>query len=249
MRPHQARFRFYAELNDFLPRDRRGGDAPYAFDGTPSVKDAIEAQGVPHVEVDLILVDGVPVGFGHQLRDGVRVSVYPVFETLDVAEVVRLRPAPLRVPRFACDVHLGKLARRLRLLGFDTLYRNDWDDADLAAVVAAEQRCLLTRDVGLLKRGEVDRGYWLRVTDPGLQIREVIDRLDLRRSARPFSRCLVCNGGLDPIAKEAVLGELPLRTGLEHEEFRGCAACGRIYWRGSHFDRLDRMVRDLLTGP
>jgi uncharacterized protein with PIN domain len=248
MRPHQAWFRFYAELNDFLPRERRGGDALYAFDGTPSVKDAIESQGVPHVEVDLILVDGVSVGFGHPLRDGARVSVYPVFETLDVAELVRLRPAPLRVPRFACDVHLGKLARRLRLLGFDTLYRNDWDDADLAAVCAAERRCLLTRDIGLLKRNEVDRGYWLRATDPGLQIREVIGRLDLRRAARPFTRCLVCNGELGPVAKEEILGELPPRTRRDFEEFRSCAGCGRNYWCGSHFDRLARVVEHLLAG-
>jgi hypothetical protein len=247
MHPHHAWFRFYAELNDFLPRNSRGRDVGYAFRGAPTVKDAIEAQGVPHVEVDLILADGVSVGFGHLLHDGARVSVYPVFETLDVAELVRLRPAPLRVPCFACDAHLGKLARRLRLLGFDTLYRNDWDAADLASVAAAERRCLLTRDLGLLKRGEVERGYWLRATDPGLQIREVIDRLDLRGSARPFSRCLVCNGELEAIAKTEILDELPPRTRRDHDEFRNCPACGRIYWRGSHHERLERTVRDLLT--
>jgi len=242
-----AHFRFYAELNDFLPHDRRGRDSPYAFEGKPAVKDAIEAQGVPHVEVDLVLIDGVSVGFGEPLHDGARVSVYPVFESLDVADAVRLRPAPLRVPRFACDVHLGKPARRLRLLGFDTLYRNDWDDADLAAVSAAERRCLLTRDLGLLKRSEVERGYWLRATDPGLQIREVIDRLDLRRCARPFTRCLACNGVLEPVAKEEVLAVLPPRTRQDHDEFRTCTACGRVYWRGSHYRRLERAILDLLA--
>ncbi len=247
MKPHTAAFRFYSELNDFLPGSSRGRDVIYAFRGAPSVKDAIEAQGVPHVEVDLILIDGEPVGFDASLRDGARASVYPVFETLDVAEVVRLRPAPLHVPRFACDVHLGKLARRLRLLGFDTLYRNDWDDADLAAVAAAERRCLLTRDIGLLKRGEVDRGYWLRAADPELQIREVIGRLDLRRGSRPFTRCLACNGELGPVAKEEVVDDLPPRTRRDHEEFWSCAACSRNYWRGSHYDRLERTIHNLLT--
>ena len=132
-----ASFRFYEELNDFLPRENRKRAFDYAFNGTPAVKDAIEAIGVPHTEVDLILVDGVSVGFAHLLQGGERVAVYPTFERLDISPLNRLRPQPLREPRFILDVHLGKLARYLRLAGFDAAYGDEADDAAIAARAAA----------------------------------------------------------------------------------------------------------------
>jgi len=135
-----AIFRFYAELNDFLPQSRRQTTFKHCFNGGPAVKDTIESLGVPHTEVDLILVDGEPVGFDHLLQDGDRVSVYPRFVTLDLGGIQRLRPEPLRHKRFVLDIHLGKLANYLRMLGVDTLYRNDYADATLAEISRREKR-------------------------------------------------------------------------------------------------------------
>src|SRR5690348_641805 len=160
--PHSvADFRFYEELNDFLRPELRKRTFRHAFSGTPAVKDVIEAIGVPHSEVDLVLIDGKSVDFGRRLRDGNRVAVYPVFERLDVTSLTRLRPRPLRRTRFVLDVHLGTLARYLRLLGFDTLYRNDYDDHQIVQVAQEQSRIILTRDKGLLKHRAVTRGRWV----------------------------------------------------------------------------------------
>jgi hypothetical protein len=143
-----AEFRFYEELNDFLPEERRKVDFPVEVDRARSVKDAIESVGVPHTEVDLIVVDGVSVDFTHLLRGGERVAVYPMFEALDISPVVRLRPMPLRDPRFVADGHLGKLARHLRMAGFDTLWTNHWDDDEIIQIAAVQKRTILMRDKG-----------------------------------------------------------------------------------------------------
>ena len=134
---HAAEFRFYEELNDFLPPEQRKKTVPYRFDGHPGIKDPIEALGVPHVEVDLIVVNGASVGFDYQLRDGDRVAVYPVFEALDVSPAVKLRDAPLRQTAFVVDVNLGRLARLLRLLGFDALFSNAYGDDEIVAIAEA----------------------------------------------------------------------------------------------------------------
>ena len=146
-----ANFRFYEELNDFLPENKRKIEYSYAFYGTPAVKDAIEAEGVPHTEVDLILVNGKSVGFDYLLQHSDRVSVYPVFETLDISPVIRLREKPLRESKFILDVHLGKLTKLLRRLGFDSNYRNDYSDPEIVNISLKEKRIILTRDRGILK--------------------------------------------------------------------------------------------------
>jgi uncharacterized protein len=240
-----AEFRFYEELNDFLAPALRKREFPYGFAGTPSVKDAIEAIGVPHAEVDLVLVDGVSVDFARRLRGGERIAVYPMFERLDITPVTRLRPRPLRQTRFVLDVHLGKLARYLRLLGFDTLYRMDFNDAEIIATSLAEARIILTRDRGLLKHRVVTHGYWVRATDPHEQAAEITRVFDLGNSARPFTRCLRCNGDLQPAAKDDVADRLPPRVRAQFDEFARCPACGRLYWRGSHYARLRRIVDEL----
>src|SRR5271157_1471134 len=158
----QASLRFYAELNDFLPPERRATDIPCPFHVSPAVRDLIESLGVPHTEVDLILANGESVDFDYPVRDGDRISVYPVFESLDIAPLARVRPEPLRHPRFVVDVHLGRLAASLRMLGFDALYRNDASDEELARTSSEQERILLTRDRGLLKRSAVTRGYYVR---------------------------------------------------------------------------------------
>lgn len=241
--PH-AQFRFYEELNDFLAPERRRVAFDYAFNGTPSVKDAIEAIGVPHTEVDLVLVDGESVDFARRLAGGERVAVYPVFERFDVGSLVRLRPRPLRQSRFVLDVHLGKLARYLRLLGLDALYRNDFDDATIVGRSVAESRTILTRDVGLLKNAAVTRGHWVRATAPRAQLAEVVRAFDLAGSLRPFTRCTVCNGELRRVAGEAAAERLPERVRARCDAFAQCAGCGKVYWAGTHHARLRRIVED-----
>ena len=241
-------FRFYEELNDYLPAGQRKRSFTRAVSGTPSVKDAIEAIGVPHTEIDLILVDGVSVRFTHRLRGGERIAVYPVFERFDITPLHRLRPKPLRNPRFVVDVHLGTLARYLRLLGFDTLYRNDLTDPELARLAARQRRILLTRDVGLLKRKTVTRGHWLRARDPERQIEEVAAALQLKRLISPFTRCLACNGRLAPMDRADARDQVPARVYRRFRTFVRCGRCGRVYWRGTHFQRLQRLVARVRAG-
>lgn len=236
---HICEFRFYAELNEFVRPRREGVCFQYRFDGTPAVKDAIEALGVPHTEVDLILVNGVSVAFGHRLHDGDRVAVYPVFESLDIAGLTRLRPVPLRDPRFICDVHLGKLARRLRFLGFDVAYSNCAGDAAIIAEALAERRIILTRDRGILKQRVVQHGYLVRSDNVLKQVGEILDRFDLRGLIRPFSRCARCNALLEKVEKQDVEHELPPMTRIHYENFHRCSGCAALYWRGSHAAALE----------
>lgn len=245
---YSATFRFYAELNDFLPRGRRKRSFAHRFRGTPPVKDTIEAIGVPHTEVDLILVDGVSVRFDHLLQGGERVAVYPMFERLDITSESRLRPRPLRVPRFILDVRLGRLARYLRLLGFDAAYAKDAVDAEISARSVAERRIVLTRDVGLLKRSEITHGYWVRSSDPRAQLTEVVHALDLAGGMTPFSRCMVCNGVLETLDEGEVRDALPAGIRGRYPTVARCRDCARLYWPGSHYDRLARMVNDLAGG-
>ena len=237
-----AWFRVYAELNDFVPPAQRGRQFRHRFRGTPSVKDCIEAMGVPHTEVDVILVDGASVGFDHLLRGGERVAVYPVFERLDVSPVQRLRPAPLRESRFVADVHLGTLARYLRLLGFDTAWNNAMDDSGIIELSLSERRIILTRDRGILRNGRVTHGYWLRNTDPLAQLREVVAALQLGASLRPYTRCMECNGRVQPLDRREVLGQVPLQVFLVYRDFSRCQGCRRVYWAGSHQGRLEAVI-------
>jgi len=237
-----AIFRFYAELNDFLPSALRHKAFDHPFRGTPAVKDTIESLNVPHTEVDLILINGVPATFSARLSDGDRVSVYPVFEALDIGPLVRLRPHPLRETRFLLDVHLGRLARSLRLLGFDSDYGNNYEDDELSDRATHEGRILLTRDRGLLKRSAIERGYCVRQTRPREQVLEILARFDLVGSINPFSRCMACNAVLRLVSKSEVRESVPAHVRDLHDDFTRCEGCGRVYWRGSHYDRLKLFV-------
>ncbi|MFZ2172545.1 MAG: Mut7-C RNAse domain-containing protein [Rhodococcus sp. (in: high G+C Gram-positive bacteria)] len=241
----QCEFRFYEELNDFLAPGLRGHTFTHRFDGTPAIKDRIEALGVPHTEVDLILVDGESVEFDHRLHGGERVAVYPVFERFDLTGVTRLRPQPLREPAFVLDVHLGRLAGYLRLLGFDARYRNDFSDTDLVEISRTEHRTVLTRDTGLLKRSALTHGAFLHETDPRLQLREVLNRFDLRSRTAPFTRCPRCNGLLAPASREEVLAQLPPGVADENYNFSRCTSCGHAFWAGSHLPRLRRRLAEV----
>jgi len=244
---HSATFRFYEELNFFLPPERRKIDFEYTFKGSPAIKDAIEAIGVPHTEVELILVNGESVGFDYQLHPGARVSVYPMFESIDISPIIKLRDKPLREPKFICDVHLGKLATILRLLGFDTLYRNDYDDEDIIDIAVQEQRIILTCDRGILKHSVVTHGYCLRSRQAMPQTKEVLRRFDLAGPAKPFSRCTVCNAPIVSVEKKEVLEKLPTRVAETYDTFRRCSGCGRVYWQGSHYEKIIAKIEALLA--
>lgn len=245
MRENEAQFRFCGELNDFLPRLRRKRNVLYQFDGHPSVKDSIEAQGVPHTEIDLILINDESVDFSYQLQSGDRVVVYPASASPDISPAVRLRPAPLRCPAFVLDVHLGRLARWLRLLGFDVLYRNDYEDAEIVRIAVDEQRVVLTRDRGLLFHASITHARWLHSIELETQLLEVLDRFNLRGQIRLIRRCALCNGVIRPVAKSVILDQLKPLTARYFDHFFRCTSCGRIYWKGSHYDRIVRRLTRL----
>lgn len=237
-----ANFRFYEELNDFLPKEKRKIVFAYNFEGNPSVKDAIEAIGVPHVEVDLILANSEPVDFGYTLKDQDIISVYPVFETLDISNRGHLREKPLRNPKFILDVHLGKLARYMRMFGFDTMYRNDYDDPEIIRISLDEHRIILTRDLGMLKVKAVTHGYFVRSQNPKQQLKEVLQHFDLHSAVDPFNRCIKCNGELKTVNKEEIMDQLEPLTRKYFSIFFQCCSCQRIYWEGSHFDRMKAFI-------
>jgi uncharacterized protein with PIN domain len=250
---YRVTIRFYEELNDFLPPVKRKKDIDFEFPGRRSVKDLIESFCVPHVEVDLILANGKSVNFSYIVNDGDRISVYPVFETFDIGTVTRLRPAPLRDPRFVLDVHLQKLARRLRLLGFDVDYQPDRDDAELADIAERENRILLSRDRQLMMRKKVTRGLYVRNTDAEKQVNEVLDRLDLRGRCRPFTRCIECNGAIESLdvtdgGSSDLADRIPPGVRSWCREYYRCRGCGRIYWKGSHYEKLKKRLEGILHG-
>ncbi len=229
MKPHLAHFRFHGCLEDFLTPEQHGRFVPYRFAGNPAIKDPIEALGVPHSEVEGIEVNGRSVSLGYQLQHGDQVEVFP-------------RHSLAAEPRFIVDVNLGRLARYLRLLGFDTAWRNDLQDAEIARISVEEERIVLTRDRRLLFRREISRGYWVRSVIPEQQVSEVLDRLDLCREIQAFRRCAICNGLIRIVAKEEILDKLEPLTRKYYDEFYCCSHCGQIYWKGSHFDKLMRKL-------
>jgi uncharacterized protein with PIN domain/sulfur carrier protein ThiS len=237
--------RFYGSLNDFLAPERRGAEFVHALRGPTSVKDLIESLGPPHPEVDVVLVDGEAVDFTHRVEDGQRLAVYPVFSSIDVAPLVRVGPPPLPEPRFLLDVGLGRLAGLLRMLGFDTLWRNDYADDVLARTSRDEQRILLTRDMGVLKRSEVVHGYFPRATDPSEQLVEVVRRFRLTGHMKPFTRCLACNAPLSAASPEEVRERVPERVHATFNRFQQCPECKRVFWAGSHHARMQVIIDKL----
>jgi uncharacterized protein with PIN domain len=248
--PSHARafIRFYAELNDHLPEHQRQKTLERRFYVPGSVKDMIESFGVPHSEIELIVVNGESVSFSHIVRDGDRIAVYPMFESFDVTGELKVRRRALREPKFILDVHLGKLAAYLRMLGFDALYGNRASDRELVSVSSQQHRILLTRDRGLLKHSAVTHAYLVRHTGSRSQIAEIVARFDLAGSVRPFTRCMVCNAFLAQISSPELQAALPPRVAASFEEFRRCSQCGRTYWKGSHYRRMQQWVNELIGG-
>lgn len=248
-----ASMRFVGELNDLLPRALRHTTIRQpTYDGAQSVKHLSEALGIPHTEIGWIVANGRSVAFDHLVQPGDDILLHPFGPAPAVKPLLPLRPPLPRPARFLLDNHLGRLARLLRLLGLDALYfNNDLDDAQLAARAGAEERVLLTRDRGLLKRSAVIYGYCLRSTDSQEQLRAVLARYELSAALRPWTRCLRCNGLLRRTSKTAVLDRLEPRTRLYYDDFFICDDCAQLYWRGSHYEALQDFVQSILdeTSP
>jgi len=243
----QVTYRFYGSLNDFLPQKQRYTEIALSLTEHAAVKHPIESLGVPHPEVDAILVNRTPVDFSYRLQDSDRVEVYPQEVTHLLRRHLPLRP-PLPSPvRFVADTHLGQLAAYLRMFGFDTLYRNDYEDAQLAEIAASEQRVLLTRDRGLLKRKIVVHGYCVRELEPRVQVVSVLRRYRLGASVQPWQRCTHCNGPVRAVHKADVLDRLEPKTKRYYDEFQQCTVCGQVYWRGSHFEQMAVFVDAVLA--
>ncbi len=229
----RATFVFIAELNDFLPHFRRNSWITLEFEPHQTVKHLIESLGVPHTEVGVVLANGVPVGSSSHLADGEAVTVYPAFSALEGE------------PRFILDNHLGQLATYLRMLGFDSLYHNDYQDDELTQVSVNDQRVLLTRDRRLLMRKVIRHGYCIHHTDPRQQAAEVLKRFKLSGKVKPFQRCLRCNSPLQAVSKQEIIDRLEPLTKIYYDEFRICPTCRQVYWKGSHFERMQKMIMEM----
>ncbi|MEW5843050.1 MAG: Mut7-C RNAse domain-containing protein [Bacteroidota bacterium] len=237
--------RFYEELNDFLPQLKRKVRFTHEFFGQPSVKDLIESLGVPHTEVDLIIVNQTSVSFSYLVKDGDDISVYPEFESLDIARLQRLRPQTLRKPKFVLDVHLGTLARYMRMVGFDTKYENTFSDEEIIQLSLKEKRTILTRDLGIFKNGKVTRGYFVRNTNPKKQIEEIIRRFDMKNKIKEFTRCIDCNSLLQKIDKKKIIDRLPPKVKSIYSQYYICKECDKVYWQGSHYEKMKLLVDEL----
>jgi uncharacterized protein with PIN domain len=244
-----ATFRFHGDLDDFLAPDRRGREICSPCAQRATTKHMIEALGVPHTEVARVFVNGEPAGAERLLCDGDQVDVHPDAGAGEPMTGWGAHPPADRPPAFVADAHLGALARRLRMAGFDTLYDNGLPDERIVALARAQARIVLTRDRELLKRRDVVLGRYVRALQPERQLREVFEHFALARWVRPFSRCMACNGALHPVDKALVIDRLPPRVRASFERFSTCADCGRLFWEGSHWRRMRGVLATLPSDP
>ena len=245
----KAMFRFYEELNDFLPKSKRKTDFEAGFKGKRSIKDMIEALGVPHTEIDLILVNGKSVDFKYLLQDQDRVSVYPVFESFNVESVTHLREIPLRTTRFIADNNLGDIVKYLRVLGFDVCYDTSHSPREIIEISKKECRIILTKSKGLLKFKEVTHGLYIYPGTTEEQVKRIVDFLDIKSRVKPFSRCLYCNNLLKTITKEEIADRIPPKTKAHCDEYTHCKYCDKIYWKGTHFMSMKKVINMILESP
>ncbi|MCW3079241.1 MAG: hypothetical protein JWR87_671 [Segetibacter sp.] len=232
-----AVFRFYNSLNDFLSPANKNCVIEYHFNGNPSIKDAIEAIGIPHTEVDEIVVNSLPVDFSYALNANDMADVFPPINISSPSKHSISPTLPLPIS-FIADVHAGKLARQLRMWGINTVYQNNFSNQQVAYIAERENRVVLTRDIGLLKQKKIKWGYWLRSQHVNEQLFEVVNRYNLAGSIRPFIRCIECNGDIEPVQKEVILLQLPPQTKEYFNEFYQCRGCRKVYWKGSHYENM-----------
>jgi uncharacterized protein with PIN domain len=239
--------RCFAELNDFLPPGKKQKPFALTMKEPVTVGEVAVILGIPLSEVDLVTVNGKPAGRSYRPVENDYIAIYPAFETFDIGSLHTLQKQPLRVTRFILDAHLGKLARYLRMLGFDSLYRNDYSDREIIETARDEKRIILTRDKLLLRSPRVDHGYYIRAVEKHAQLVEVVKKFDLYSQFRSFSRCMTCNTALSPTPRETIrLGRIDPAIHNCYEEFYFCPSCDKFFWRGSHFDRMEQYIREIL---
>lgn len=233
-----ATIQVYGALNDFV--ESKNTNVTYDFNGRPSLKDAIEAIGIPHPEVEEILLNGKVANFDDPLKNGDHLEVFDRYKAENPILSNRIGPK-----KFVLDIHLGKLARLLRLLGFNTLYENDLDDDEIIKIALEDQRIILTRDLGILKNNKVKRGYWLRSQDSEIQLEEVLTYFDLKNKVKPFTRCMICNGLVKEVEKSKIKNQLEPLTKENFNEFFQCQQCEQVYWKGSHYQRMKGLIEKI----
>ncbi|MGM0508694.1 MAG: Mut7-C RNAse domain-containing protein [Fusobacteriota bacterium] len=237
-------FRFFGNLNYFFKNNEKVRE--HKFKGKQSVKDRIETVGVPHTEVEHVIKNGKSLDFSYIVQDRDMLDIYPKSYLLNKTEITPVRKIYKGEPKFILDVHLGKLANYLRMIGIDTQYRNDLEDEELANISVDEGRILLTRDTELLKRSEVVYGYYPRSTDPKLQAQEIIKRYKLSDWTDLWSRCISCNGKMRSVTKEEIIEKLEPKTKKYYSDFHQCVDCKKVYWKGSHFKKMEKLVDNIL---
>jgi uncharacterized protein len=218
-----------AELQFLLRAGRRGGPVAVTCDGVSSLGHVVESLGVPLPEVGTLTVNGEPTAASYRPGGGDLVHVTAVG-----------RPQRLGVARFILDVHLGTLARRLRLVGVDAAYANDAADDVLIERANTGRRVLLTQDRGLLRRRRLRMGAYVRGARPDDQLIDVLSRF--APPLAPWTRCPACNSLLLPAAKTEVEPRLEAGTRRTYQKFSACGSCRRVYWRGAHAARLEAIV-------
>ncbi len=238
-------FRCYAELNDFLSAKQKYTSFNYRIKTPAVVSEAITSIGIPLSEVDLILVNSTPVERFYRLSSGDYISVYPVFESFDISSLKNIEREPLRKTKFIADAHLGKLTKYLRMLGFDTLYRNDFGDDEIINISLRDKRIILTRDKRLLNSRKVTHGYYIRAIDKHEQLTEVVNKFDLISQFKPFIRCMTCNSILVRKSPDKVKDLIGINIAYSYEEFYYCESCHKVFWKGSHFKRMESQILDI----
>ena len=232
-----ARFDFSPDLQLLLKRDLRGQPVDMRFQGPQSVKHLIESLSIPHTEIGTLNVNGRDIRLDYITQNGDRIEVRPVAPA-DLAEE----------PRFVLDGHLGRLAFHLRMLGLDCLYDNAYEDDELVRISVEEERILLTRDRLLLMHKVITQGYLLRSLNSTEQLHEVVQRYGLAKWVKPFQRCMNCNHLLEPVEKELILDKLEPLTKKYYFDFKICPACDKVYWKGSHHEKMLRVIENLSSG-
>lgn len=241
---HKVQIIVHNVLKDFLPGNDEKDVVTAEFDGSPAVKDTIESIGIPHSEIGRVEVNGKSVTFSYRIHEGDVISVFPVDWQPGENKYRLLQSELPEKIKFILDVHLGKLARELRMLGFDCQYENNYTDEQILDLSGSEKRIVLTRDIGILKNSRIGWGHWMRSTDMTLQVKEVITVFDLKDRIHPFSVCFKCNGKLVPVEKGEVIDSLPSKVKNLQTEFHRCEKCGQLYWKGTHYEHMLKRIRE-----
>lgn len=242
----QAYLRFYEELNNYLPEAKRKQWIVYELSSDKTIRHVLAEFQIPSNEIDLLLVNQQSQNIGYQLKDQDRISVFPMFELFDISGISEVRNRPLRKTQFICDVHLGKLGKYLRMLGFDTLYSNQYSKKEIISIAENESRIILSKDRSFSKYPTVNRFYRVRSSNSLEQLKDLLDRMSLYRQFNPFSRCLRCNHPIKPIEKKEIQSRIQEQTQKYYDQFFICPNCDHVYWKGSHFESMRHFIEKSL---